>query len=285
MPIKQDIITRLGKTERVITNRKLGYTTCTEMNLIIPVKNKDISVYLCFRGQNMMTVNKTYLEFNPIEIGYDGLLEILNTIFCNPTPNDFIITRIDLCVDIPYPVEYIYRTLILKYKRGSDSHFRIRRSNKNSDIKISCDREMNGFYIGKNPAVLRVYNKKASLSIQDKHIAGLPEHLTRIEWQLRHRKCPVRSLNDIHQLKNMNPFENLCFLRDTPYDKVRYKKKAAILGSHRQVGGMQYAYRKLNRQGHFKRDYRDLTVYDEDIAKLIRQEYEKRIRVFLEGFE
>jgi len=103
------------------------------------------------------------LELSPAKLpnGAQDLTRLLDEMGWNE--DDLRINRLDLCADLDLPVEYLYRTLRVPYKRVTEVFSR----------SVS-NRGVEGFYIGKNPAKLRVYDKLAELKRHKNEVGGLP---------------------------------------------------------------------------------------------------------------
>ena len=219
----------------------------------------------------------TLLEMNPAAYlrGYSDLHQVIEDIFGKNHP-DFRISRIDLFADVTFPVDTLHRTLRVPYKRKASQFTR-----------TDADRGIMGLYFGRSPSQLRVYDKKAEMRRKRRETAGLPKTFTRVEWEYRRNKCPVHRFSRLTELLDFKPFESLEFIESEEiYDFHQDRKKSSklfLFNKLKEDYGLSEAYRILNQDRNFRRDFRDLTKGLPDIKSRIHQSFEDGIQNFFEN--
>ena len=222
-------------------------------------------------------VHQRYLlELNPATLpnGAHDLTSLLKEI--GWSADDLQINRLDLCADLDLPVEYLYRTLRVPNKRVTEV---ISRSVNNRGVQ--------GYYVGKNPATLRVYNKLAQLKRFKNDAQSLPAQLTRVEWEFRGKKCPVRRLSQLPKLLEIDPFECIEILESEAVFDFHGNTKASLkrfnFNQLAKEFGAQEACRILGHQRHFKRDFGRVLVNRSEIKKAMCQSYIRGLQLFFQN--
>ncbi len=214
------------------------------------------------------------LEMNPNTFpeGLADLRRLITTIF-GPDTADLKVSRIDLNAEAEVPVDYFHRSLRVPYKR-KNSRFS---TAEGAGLKTHLHRGTTGFQIGASPSLLRVYDKREDFKRQKKNLDGLPAVLTRLEWELRHRKSPIQYLSELPELLEIRPFDTLEFyetphcydFRHDPTDTLKryqFNHLADDYGAHE-------AARIFNAQRHFKRDFRQLEVEAGALKEQLQDSY------------
>lgn len=133
----------------------------------ITVKSEELGREFFLQANYRLQEEKlgNFIELNPNKTGIKGMYEILDKIFKGFNPRLFKLCRIDLCVDLDVPLEYVYNSLRVRYKRKTSFY----RAKPRYEI-LYQDRKLTGFYVGKSPSQLRVYDKKAELKKNGKKL-------------------------------------------------------------------------------------------------------------------
>ncbi len=192
------------------------------------------------------------------------------------------VSRIDLNADIELPVDFFLRTLRVPRKRRSSRH-----TVEELPVVDYRNRGVTGFYIGRSPALLRVYDKREDMRRLKEDVARIPQIYTRIEWEYRHRKCPVNYCGELSQLLEYRPFDALQILEvDEVYDfhnETRDSLKRLTYKALVDDYGAQEAARILNSQRNFARDYRFRIVDRADIKNQLQHSYSQSTRKLFEN--
>jgi hypothetical protein len=213
-------------------------------------------------------------ECNPNKMrrGWLDLSVLLERVFGLEFP-DLKISRIDPCADIEMPVEYFRHSLRVPYKRKS-THFG---TDDADSFRTFSNRGITGFQIGRSPALLRVYDKREEMRQLREDVAYLPQILTRIEWELRHRKSPISYFSELFQLLDYKPFDGIEIIKtNSSYDfhnDPKNSMKLLQLNTLAEKYGSQEAFRILNRMRNFNRDFRPFVVDSSDIKRKINESY------------
>lgn len=221
------------------------------------------------------------LEVNPNKLpeGNRDLEGLIEAIF-GPCGENMRVSRIDPNADVQVSVDYFYRTLRVPLKRKSSRYLE---APAQREITFS-NRGMTGFTIGASPSFLRVYNKREEMKRRRENIEGLPRVLTRFEWELRHRKCPVGFFRDLPKLLQYEPFADLQILRTSeaydfhtnPKDSLKrfsFNELAKKYGSHE-------AAKIMNSQRNFKRDFTPFLLNSSEIKRELQRSYLEGVQAF-----
>jgi hypothetical protein len=221
------------------------------------------------------------LEFDPnkLRYGFSDLNYLLNRIFGHNCP-DLKISRIDPCADIEMPVDFFRRCLRVPAKRKS-TEFAV---NGQNFVRTYSDRGITGFYIGASPAALRVYDKREEMKRLRENVDYLPPILTPLEWELRHRKCPISYLSEFYGLLDYQPFDKIEVLdvrefydfHNEPADSL----KRFLFNRLSAEQGTKEAIRILNHWRNFKRDYGPITCNRMEIKEKLNESYLDGVRRF-----
>lgn len=236
--------------------------------------------------------NVNILDLNPNKLsqGLFSLMGIIREIWgsevCLQTsrkpgdsecPLGFRISRIDLNADVQLPIDFLARTIRVAGKRKV----------VNFALEAHCNRGIQTFYIGCSPARLRVYDKRRELETIGADLSACPPVLSRIEWELRHHRCPIRGLEQIELLRDYHPFRSLRIyeapeLFDFENDlkpsirRFAFSRMAAELGAHE-------AARILSCERPFKREYEPVLLEHSEIRDELAASYQQGIANFLEN--
>jgi hypothetical protein len=221
------------------------------------------------------------LELNPNKLrhGFSDLNHLLERIFGRDFP-DLKISRIDPCADIEVPVDFFRRSLRVPAKRKSTEFA----AGERDPVRTYSSRGITGFYIGSSPAALRVYDKREEMKRLRENVEYLPPTLTRLEWELRHRKCSISYLSELYGLLDYQPFERIQVLdmrevydfHNEPEDSLR----RFLFNRLSAEQGTQEAVRILNHSRNFKRNYRSLACDRTEIKEKLNESYLDGVRKF-----
>lgn len=197
-------------------------------------------------------ISPTKIELNPSKFAnFDSLAAMLSNVV---TIGSTRITRLDHTVDIEPSLRIIHESLIFSRKKFREIY--------------GAGHSLTGFYVGKHPEVLCVYEKKIG-----------NETLTRIELRQHGEKAPIRRFVELPQLTNFRPFDRLEFKSVKPQCSLRESSKAALLRELVGKVGAQGAYKLLNRNSNFKRDFRGVLERPAEIPDL-NDLYQKNLKSF-----
>lgn len=226
--------------------------------------------------------SRQILEVNPNTFleGLADLRRLITTIF-GPDTADLKVSRIDLNAEAEVPVDYFHRSLRVPYKR-KNCRFATAES---AGLKTHLNRGTTGFQIGASPSLLRVYDKREDFKRQRKNLDGLPPVLTRLEWELRHRKCPIAYISELPELLEIYPFDTLEFyetphfydFRNDPTDSLRRHQFNHLVDDY----GAHETARILNGQRHFKRCFSHLEVEAGALKQQLQDSYLSGVDRFL----
>jgi len=224
----------------------------------------------------------TTVETNPnnFPTGYAGVTSLLEIIF-GEAFSDLKISRIDCNADVPgVSVEHIRRSIRIPRKRKSADVGRMHESYSNIGVQT--------FYVGKSPAQLRVYDKIQELKYQRLDTSKLPPVLTRMEWEFRERRCPVRFWGELPQMLDVEPFSGIEFFESHEHYSFRYfpRESFRLYGYNklREDKGAHEAIRIINAcYRHFSRDVREHLVENLNLKERIQAEYRTSTKAFFEN--
>jgi hypothetical protein len=219
------------------------------------------------------------VEFNPNKLrnGYLDLVNLLDRIF-GPYRPDLKISRMDPCADIEMPVDFFRFNMRIPRKRKNTEFAELDTS------RTYSNRGVTGFYIGANPSLLRVYDKREEMKRLRQEVDYLPPILTRVEWELRHKKLPITWLSQFRELLDYQPFEKIEIcetdrIYDFNYDTENSRKKF-LLDRLTDEYGRQEAIRIVNRSRNFKRDYGSIVMKSPEIIDRLHQSYRDGVTRF-----
>lgn len=181
------------------------------------------------------------LEFNPSK--WSNILEIKNALSNFVDPEDAVIDRLDLAIDLNEPLEEILKGLRVKHKQWSEE----------ISSKQRKRGHITGYYYGRKPYLICVYDKAFQLrslrtasQIQGE-FAGIS---TRIETRFFNKAVFTKKLKDLPILFEKNPFENLEFY-SFPHE-MKTLKGQRFLERVNHIG-FHDAFFEFNQEGNFKR--------------------------------
>jgi hypothetical protein len=213
-------------------------------------------------------------ETNPNKLpkGQRMLQQLLCTIFGENAVNRLKISRLDLNADIEVPVDWLRRAIRIPRKRKTTSF------GSDGIVGDYTNRGLTGFYIGRSPSLLRVYDKREEMKTLRRDVSGLPPILTRVEWELRQRRCPIHRLNELSSLLEQRPFDPLQIIEtDDVYDFHNApgdSTKRFLLKELSQQYGCHDAIRILNACGrNYSRDYKNIAVNTSEIKERLHASY------------
>lgn len=199
------------------------------------------------------------IEINPSRFEskdkMDALLEKVTDL------EELKIVRIDHAVDLSgHSVEDVKKTILLSRKHSRE-------------VFKKCT-ELTGFYLGKPPEVLVIYDKKNPYD----------EVQTRVELRHFRYKVPIKEYNRLSEYLSESPFNAVKFLtlkngsNPNGYDSRKRAQYEFLSQEH----GAQFAYKYLNRGSNFKRDFKDLIIERKDIPDL-NELYRENLVHFFKG--
>jgi hypothetical protein len=227
------------------------------------------------------TVNIFECNPNKLRHGKRTLDEILERLFQGRM---FLkVSRIDLNADVPgISVDFFRRALRIPRKRKS-TEFAV----QDFGTASYASRGVTGFYIGRTPSLLRVYDKRSEMKSLGEDVESIPQTYTRLEWEQRHRKCPIRTALELPQLQDFRPFDSLEIVDvGSNYDfhnDLQCSFRKYIFNSLAQDYGAHEAVRILNAKRNFKRDFAPLTLNTDSLRELLQNSYERSTRRFFEN--
>jgi hypothetical protein len=223
------------------------------------------------------------LELNPNKLpeGIRTLTQLLIRIF-NDDFNELKVTRVDLNADIEIPVDYFHRALRIPRKRKTTNFL--------SEIGEFTNRGLTGFYIGRSPSLLRVYDKREEMKQARQDISKLPPIYTRLEWELRQPRSPIEYLLQLPELLDFKPFERLEIMEGAPcydfHNDTMNSRKKFLFDSLNKDYGLQNTIRILNKGRNFSRDYGEIvSTNTTDIKKRLQDSYIDGIQRFFSNQE
>ena len=221
------------------------------------------------------------LEVNPNKMpnGREDLEVLVDWIF--GSAEELKISRIDLNADLEAPVDSFFRCLRIPYKRKSTKYS----ESRSRTVQVHGNCGITGLVVGASPAQLRVYDKIQEQRVRRQPVDHLPPVLTRFEFQLRHKKCPIWNLSQLEKLLDYKPFDSLQFLEaSTDYDfrtDSTSSKNRYLFNNLQKDYGTQEAIRILNRNRHFKRDIAPFLLEQHTIKRELQESYLSGVRSFL----
>jgi hypothetical protein len=224
------------------------------------------------------------VELNPNKLrgGFRELMETIVWIF-GSIPGDMKISRLDSCADIELPVDFFLHSLRIPYKRKSVHYL----GADGQVMRTYSDRGVTGFTIGASPAMLRVYDKREELRRMREDVSSLPPILTRFEWELRHRKCPVRRIFEIDRLLEYRPFDAIEILSTNEvydfHNDTRRSTKRFLFDQLARRYGRHEAIRILNFHRNFRRDYDGIVEDNQAIKDRLNRSFRAGVQLFFEN--
>lgn len=177
------------------------------------------------------------------------------------------IKRADFNVDLEMSYQTLSKIMRVKLKRLYNRH-------------VNKDSEETGMDYGSGDRRLVFYNKTEQLNSKGIEIK---KSIARIELRYTGKEVPVEYVKDLPRITQHKIFDKLkffTFISLEPFtlldiDKVSDRKqliKLVRLKSYLEAGGLDLAYRKLNTNGNFYRDHRDLFTFHKspyDLNKIL----------------
>ncbi len=239
-------------------------------------------LYLSLNYPRPKAGEEQILEVNPNKMpeGLRDLHRIIDRVF-GPDCGDFRIARIDPSADSQVPVDYFFRALRIPRKRKSTRYL------QEPLQQTYSDRGQTGFLIGRSPALFRVYDKREEMKRSGKDLAYYPKPFTRVEWEFRNKRCPVRRLSQLPDLFDYRPFDSLEFLdTDKYYDfhnqTVEACKKFLLDQLAATCGGHEAA-RILNKGRHFKREFSEILITGNSIKADLQNSYTQGLQLLFDN--
>jgi hypothetical protein len=264
-----------------------------------------VRVELKFKVHGSKEPPSTRIETNPNNMnrGWQDLQTVVDFVFGRRV--DMRITRLDLNADI--------EDVSVQYFRDA---LRVPKKRKSGEILEWKNKGIETYYIGRNPAKLRTYDKIQERKYHNADISKLPDVLTRLEWELhgdRILKCaglphdygstrpaPVLGksktqafyFSELPILKDSRPFGSLEFIEGTPYYDFKTDdfQSGAAASVHRltyaalvEKFGAQDAIRILNSSRHFSRDYKPLVLNNDKLKNRIESAFRQSINRFFQN--
>jgi len=282
---------RAGETSRIDSSSQVGI--CTKPHI-----NPFVRIDLNFKIAGSKEPPSTRIETNPnnFDGGWWSLRQLVSAILSDDF-EDLRVTRLDLNADIEdVSVQYLRDSLRAPKKR------------KSGEIKEWKSKGAETFYVGRNPAKLRVYDKIQELKYKGEDVSQFPEVLTRIEWELhgdRILKCagmpdeygvtrPQAVLgkaktqafffSELPVLRECQPFRSLEFIENIPYYDFRYDSAASLkrftLQALSKKLGANDAIRVFNFRRNFSRDYKPILLDNGKLRERIEASYCRSIDRF-----
>jgi len=208
--------------------------------------NKGDTILTLHLGPRFNGISPIKLELNPTRFNsFEDLTGLVSRI---TDPHQCTVTRIDHTVDLQrVSVQQVHQSLIYSRKKSREVY-------KNGT-------DLTGFYLGKNPELLAVYDKAGE--------QGSPGIVTRIELRQYLGKVPERAFVDLPKLSTYQPFSKLKFQKIIAgLTSPRENQKRLILEEWISKTGAQGGFKGLNRHSNFKRDYQPLLEPDPYIPNL-----------------
>jgi len=222
------------------------------------------------------------LNPNKLRAGFLELMETIAWIF-GSIPGDLKISRIDPCADIDLPVDFFLRCLRVPRKRKSAQYAK----DDGHPLRAYGNRGVTGFTIGASPAMLRIYDKREELRRLREDVSGIPPILTRLEWELRHRKCPIARISEIDRLQEYRPFDQVEILTTTEvydfHNDTKNSTRLFLLNRLTDEYSRQEAIRIVNYQRNFGRDYGAIVADDAEIKERLNESFRAGIQMFFEN--
>lgn len=206
-------------------------------------------------------VAPTKIEINPSR--HPSHSEMTKIIGLIADPSTIELSRVDHAVDLEnIKVEQVQRSLLYSRK-------------KSREVYRNCT-ELTGFYLGKHPELLAIYDKAKQ--------AGLNEIKTRIELRQYREKLPINKFSELSKLQSFSPFSCIRFNRvsESPCQSLREKQRRDLLSESINDHGLQATYKLLNRHSNFKRDLQSSLEPDPAFPDL-NQIYQQNLRTFFQG--
>ncbi len=141
-------------------------------------------------------------------------------------------------------------------------------------------------YVGRSPSRLRIYDKIQELKYRGIDVSGLPNVLTRLEWEFRNDRCPIEHFSDVSRLlPECNPFAAIQLKEASQY----YDYKNDPQGSMRrrlfnalvQDLGVHDAAKVFNQNRNFARDFRNIVIDNANLKRRIEESYQRTNRRLL----
>lgn len=178
------------------------------------------------------------------------------------------IKRIDFNVDLDLPYDSLRKMLRVRFKRIHNCY------NNKSSLQTGMD-------YGSGDCKLVFYDKTEQLNSKG---VSTNRKFARIELRYTGKRVPVEFIKDLPKIIKQGIFDKLRFFSfvslepftmpqlDDVQDRTQLIKLVR-LNTFLEAGGFDLAFRKLNRNGNFYRDYKGLLKFQEsphDLNKILR---------------
>jgi hypothetical protein len=229
----------------------------------------------------------TIFETNPnnYTCGWAELEQTVKDVFGEENLPDLKNTRMDLNAETTSAgVQYFKNALRLPGKRSDGKEGKVQ------DDTLDWYRGgLETIRFGKYPSQLQIYDKIRELKFRKvDYVERLPKTLTRLEFRLQGKKCPVERFIDIpEQLNNCRPFTAIqlkeCAEHYDYKEDLDDSLRRRLFNALREDVGCQEAIKYLNKTRHFGRDFKALVYNNEALKAEIEQNYFRSNRRFLSG--
>jgi hypothetical protein len=224
----------------------------------------------------------TIFECNPNKLpnGIDDLRRLVSWIFGHDCP-DLKFSRQDFNGETTASVTYLWNSVRIPFKRRSDDIGEL--------IRLYKSKGAETFYLGRPPNRVRIYNKRQEMSIRGEDVSYLPDVFTRVEVELRHDHCPVRSFADLEKLQDYRPFQSLQILDSIPYydyqdkNQIRSSMRRRLYNALVEDWGAHDARRIANFDRHFARNFREVVVDNEKLKSQLEASHAWSLKQFFDG--
>mgnify|MGYP003329577246 CR=1 FL=1 len=179
------------------------------------------------------SISPTKIEVNPTRFG--SFTALKNLIQRLVDPLGCTITRLDHAVDLPIQIEAIQATLIWPRKQ---------------DREVYKSRKLTGFYLGKPPEQLAVYDRARKL--------GTAGPLTRLELRQYRDRLPFRAFGDLPRLIEQRPFGKILWLNlDRDHECLGTRQTNSLKQLQGMVShyGAHQAFKLMNEHSNFRRNF------------------------------
>lgn len=211
------------------------------------------------------TISPLRIEVNPSR--FKSYQELLSLVENFDQAENLKIKRLDHAVDIPVPLEEVHKSILV--------------TRKSSREKYARGDALTGFYIGTKPEVLNIYS--LGLKLKD---PGLKD-VTRVELRQFEKKVPVETFFDLPALLTLNQFKSLQFWRLKHPSQVPIDKRDKYKSLFNEINqyGAQGAFKRLNRNWNFKRDFGRHFLEPNPAIPDLSQSYQEQLKQFFKEDE
>jgi hypothetical protein len=207
------------------------------------------------------SISSLRIELNPSKL--DSFSELLALTSAFDVPENLILSRIDHAVDLNYPIQDIYKGILNTRKRLRTEY--------------AQGKDLTGFYLGNRPEMLTVYDRQ----FKDK----LKDPCTRVELRQWNNKRPVPNLANLPELKGINVYRDIKFWKLKAPDSIEHgrREKYKLLYNEIEFYGAMGAYKRLNVQWNFKRDFGNHFFEENAGMPSLNQLYQAELNIFFNG--